>query len=160
MSALKDTILKNFKYAYDNLSFILTLVITYGFGWLFVYLNIARQNLNSDVEIDYIQTLSIIIDNIIPTTVVYILGCIVNNMIEVLPILQGKESSKSENRSIVFNILTLIFLLMYVIFYCIYIYEGCSILSFVIGLISTFALIILNLNGYKEMHPSCTRSIS
>lgn len=160
MTAIKDIISKRWVYFRDNLSFMLTLIITYVFGSVVVYLNYDHQRLFSNVKMDYTQGLSIIMDNLIPTTVVYILGCLVNNMIEIVPILQGKIGSKSENKSIVFNIFTLISLPLYVCFYCVYIYHAFSIALFSIGVILTVIMVILNFKGYKEMHPSCTRSIA
>lgn len=159
MRRIKEAFSKRWNYFCKNPGFILTLFITYGFGVFFVYLAWEHQVRFSKCN-NIFQLFSIIMENIIPTTVVYILGCLVNNMIEIMPILQGEVSSQSENKSIVYNILTLIFLLVYVIFYCVYMYNSFSIALFIIGSILTIFLLFLSIQGYKEMHPGCTRSIS
>lgn len=161
MSDIKEKISKRIVYCRENLSFTLTLIITYVFLCIFVFFNWEREILlSTDGIIDFTKRISIIMDNLIPTTVVYILGCLVNNMIEIMLIWQGKISSKSEHKSIICNIFTLIFLPMYVCFYCVYIYHAFSVGLFIFGILFTILLVILNFNSYKEMHPSCIRSIS
>ncbi len=144
-----DKIRKFKKFLTIHLSFILTISITYLLGILFVIFQCITTSSSAKVCIAGVATtvpieinaLEIVINSLVPTTVTYVLGCVMVNIVETL---QGKTTAY------LYNIITCFFTFMYAIVFCIYLVMGIS-LGWIIGeLFVTILLLALNLLCYKE----------
>lgn len=120
------------KFITNHLSFILTIVITYVLGSLFV----VFQCLNNKEDI-----LEKTIDSLVPITITYILGCVITNIISAL---QGKTSGY------VYNLITCVCIFIYSIIFCIYIITTFSFFWVILELVLTFLMLSLNVLCYKE----------
>jgi len=137
-----------------HLGFILTMVITYVLGILLVVVQYVA------IEDEYIQTVAlenkifvdvlmqndknlakVLIDSLVPTTITYVLGCVLVNIAELI-------HNNSEN--CVYNLFTCLFVLLYAIVFCIYVMTGFSFIWVVIELICTLLLLYFNIMCYKE----------
>ncbi len=116
-----------------HLAFILTMLITYIFGGLFI----AFEYTNSSENL-----LKIMLDTIIPTTITYVLGCVLVNLVELL--------QQSEKSHFLFNILTCLFVCVYAMIYTLYLFKGYSVGWLIAELILTALLLVLNICCYKE----------
>lgn len=142
----------------NNMAFLLTLIITYVFCSFVVYLTYIHQMLlvSDDVEMGSFL-LENIMSNLIPTTFVYVLGCIIVNIIDIA---YNQEYAKINQQRYPFNIVTLVCLFGYAFFYFFYMINRFSLFWFVSGMIVTFILLALNVQSYKEMNTGYSRSIA
>ncbi len=116
-----------------HLAFILTTLITYIFGVLFV----VFEAMNSTENL-----LKIILDNFVPTTITYVLGCVLVNIAEFF-----QENEKSHY---VYNILTCFFVIVYAIIFTIYLSTGYTKLWLFFEIVITAILLYLNVRCYQE----------
>ena len=118
----------------EHLGFILTMIITYILGISLIIVQYIA--LNNDVIF-----MELFLDSIIPTTITYVLGCVLVNISELL-------SNKADNY--IFNIFTCLFVMVYSIIFCMYVISEFSIFWVIVELIATTILFGLNIMCYKE----------
>lgn len=144
-----DKIGKFKKFLTKHLSFILTMSITYLLGILFVIFQCNAASTTAEVCVGNITTtvpieinaLEVLINSLVPTTVTYVLGCVMVNIVEAL---EGKATEYF------YSIVTCLFTFMYAMVFCIYLVMGIS-LGWIIGeLFVTILLLTLNVLCYKE----------
>lgn len=116
-----------------HLAFILTTLITYVFGVLFV----VFEAMNSTENL-----LKITLDNFVPTTITYVLGCVLVNIAEFL--------QENEKNHYIYNILTCFFVIVYAIIFTIYLSTGYTKLWFIFEIVITAALLYFNVRCYQE----------
>lgn len=145
------------------MTFSLTFAITYGFAIAFIYFSIYRATkvkVEGSEPIGYIETIEIIISNFVPTTLVYVLGCIISNIVDCLFKNNGVLYNNSDKNGYSYNIVTMVFIFFYAIFYCIYMICEFSIAMIIAELLFTLVLLFLNFKSYTEAHNAIVRSIS
>lgn len=144
-----DKIGKFKKFLTKHLSFILTISITYLLGILFVIFQCITTGTLAEVCIGGVTTtvqieinaVEVLINSLVPTTVTYVLGCVMVNIVETL---EGKTTAYF------YSIVTCFFTFVYAMVFCIYLVMGIS-LCWIIGeLFVTILLLTLNLLCYKE----------
>lgn len=118
----------------EHSGFIFNVIATYGIGIALI----AMQYEVSDKEITFFE---MFLDSIIPTTVTYILGCILLNI--------GEMTDKNFNEYWITGI-TVICLIIYLLFFCVYCHKGFSLGWFVCGFLATAGMIWLNVRCYIE----------
>lgn len=132
-----------------HLSFILTILITYLLGILIVIFQcIAREptvevcveNITKTVTYE-INVVEVLINSLGPTTITYVLGCVMVNIVEAL---QGK------NTVYLYSIITCISVFIYAIVFCIYLVIDFSVGGIIMELIATIIILIFNLLSYRE----------
>lgn len=128
----------------EHLGFILTIVITYVLGICLIIV----QYIALDDNKDFIEVL---LDSLIPTTITYVLGCVLVNIAELL-------KNKSDNY--VFNIFTCIFVMIYAIIFCMYVIAGFSGIWIVLELIFTATLLWMNFMCYIEKYKHRNHSLT
>lgn len=120
----------------EHLGFILTMLITYVIGILLVIVQYIALT-------DDKNFMNIFLDSLIPTTITYVLGCVLVNIADLL-------HDKADNY--VFNIFTCLLVMIYTLVFCIYVITGFS-CGWVIGeIVFTVALLILNILCYNEKY--------
>lgn len=92
-----------------------------------------------------------LLDSLIPTTITYVLGCVLVNISELL---------RDKANDYVYNIFTCIFVMIYAIIFCMYVMTGISTLWIVIELVLTATLLWLNLMCYKEKYKHRNHSLT
>lgn len=95
--------------------------------------------------------MKVFLDSLIPTTITYVLGCVLVNIAELL-------RDKSDNY--VFNIFTCIFVMIYAIIFCMYLMTGFSVLWIIIEFLVTAILLSLNIMCYKEKYQHRNHSLT
>lgn len=144
---------KNIK---QNKGFVLTLFITYGLGFLFIVLSCVKENLNILYEITDNQSneqsfemlgscrvAEIALDSILPTTIVYILSCLIAN---IECIAKRTDVEKSYD----YNVFTIVALIVYTLLYAIYMTQKFNLSWFIIETICTLVILFLNVRSYNE----------
>lgn len=116
-----------------HLAFILTILITYVFGGVFILF----ETINSDEGI-----IKILIDNFVPTTITYVLGCVLVNIVELL--------QQDEKSQYVYNIFTCFAVIIYALIFTIYLSVGYAIYWLIIELLVSAAILFLNVKSYQE----------
>ena len=120
----------------EHFGFILTMVITYVVGIMLIIVQyIALQGEKNLIEV--------FLNSLIPTTITYVLGCVLVNITELL-----KE--KSDNYF--FNIVTCLLVMIYALLFCIYVMIGFSNVWIIIELMATIILLVFNVLCYKEKY--------
>lgn len=161
--------MKNNKYALrkawalfcENMTFMLTLIITYIFAAVFIYFSWDREvRFSKDNLVGYKEFLEIMIGNLIPTTLVYVLGCIIANIVDITTKANSVYAFNIERNGYPYNVITIVSIVLYALVYCIYMTRTFSILGVIVEIILTIVLLILNLKSHKEMYRNCARSIS
>jgi hypothetical protein len=144
-----DKIGKFKKFLTKHLSFVLTMSITYLLGILFIIfqcntadttVEVCVGNITTTIPIE-INALEVLINSLVPTTVTYVLGCVMVNIVEVL---EGKSTEY------LYSIITCFFTFVYAMVFCIYLVMGISLGWIIVELFVTILLLILNVLGYKE----------
>lgn len=137
------------KFLTKHLSFVLTMSITYLLGILFVIFQCYAASATAEVCVGNVtrtvpietNALEVLINSLVPTTVTYVLGCVMVNIVEVL---EGKATEY------LYSIVTCFFTFVYAMVFCIYLVMGIS-FGWIIGeLFVTILLLTLNVLGYKE----------
>lgn len=118
-----------------HLAFILTALVTYVLGILFVV-------------VEFISTgesfLKLLLDAVIPTTITYVLGCVLVNIADLL--------QQNEKSHCIFNIFTCFFVFVYAVVFAIYIMTENSWVWYVIEFVITAMLLFLNICSYREKY--------
>lgn len=128
----------------EHLGFILTAVITYGLGICFIIVQYFALDTDNGL-------MKLLLDSLIPTTITYVLGCVLVNISELL-------RDKSDNY--VFNIFTCMIVMFYAIIFCIYVITGISITWIIMEAIFTAVLFWLNIMCYKEKYKNRNHSLT
>lgn len=129
----------------EHLGFVLTIIITYVLGislTIVQYMALSGENNNF---------MKVLLDSLIPTTITYVLGCVLVNISELL---------RDKADDYVYNIFTCIFVMIYAIIFCMYVMTGFSTRWIVIELVLTAALLWLNLMCYKEKYQHKNHSLT
>lgn len=120
----------------EHFGFILTIIITYVLG---IILTIVQYiALEGDKNI-----IKVFMDSLIPTTITYVLGCVLVNIADLL-------RNKADNY--VYNVLTCLAVMIYAIVFCIYIMMGFNWGMAVVEIIFTIILLVLNIMCYNERY--------
>lgn len=119
----------------EHVGFILTLVVTYVLGISLV----AVQYLASDAADK--NLLQLMLESLVPTTITYVLGCVLVNLVELI---------QNNSGNFVFNLFACIFVMLYAIIFCMYLITGFSVLWALVEGILTAGLLYLNVLCYKE----------
>lgn len=142
----------------ENLFFMLMLIITYTFAVLFIYFSWYKESRFSNTDsVGYVEFLEIVISNLIPTTLVYVLSCTIANIMDIT---KRNNGVSIFNRDYPFNIVTIVLIVMYAITYCIYMTRMFSIGVFTLEIIFTIFILIFNVKSYKEIKINCARNIA
>lgn len=118
----------------EHLGFILTILCTYVIGILLV---IVQYHALTDDK----NFLNVFLDTLIPTTITYVLGCVLVNIADLL-------QEKADDY--IFTILTCFFVVVYILVFVIYVMMGFSCGWAIVETIFTALLLILNILSYKE----------
>lgn len=137
------------KFFTRHLSFILTLIITYLLGILFVIFQCIATGTTTEVCVEGVVTtvptninvVEVLINSLVPTTVTYVLGCVMVNIVEAL---EGKIAGYF------WNIVTCILIFMYAIVFCIYLVMEFSVGWIIAEFFVTILLLTMNVLCYKE----------
>lgn len=132
------------KFIKEHLGFILTIIITYAVGISLIIVQFLALGEGT-------VFMQVLLDSLIPTTITYVLGCVLVNISELL-------RDKSDNY--VFNIFTCIFVMIYAIIFCIYMMTGFSEVWIVVEMICTSVLLLLNVVCYKEKYQHRNHSLT
>lgn len=122
-------------FIYFHLGFILTIFITYIVG---IMLIAVQYFAIKDKSTDFLK---LCIDSIVPTTITYVLGCVIVNIIELF---------RSKADKFAYNLTTCIVVCLYIILFAMYLMIGYSVKWAVIEFIATLFLIYLNFKCYIE----------
>ena len=77
--------------------------------------------------------MKVLLDSLIPTTITYVLGCVLVNISELL---------RDKSNNYVFNIFTCIFVMIYAIIFCMYVMTGISIAWIILETLFTGVLLL------------------
>lgn len=139
--------------------FIFSFVITYGLGAIFIWMScdkeiaqnsnniltnlIYRSNEQSGNTLNELRVTEIALDSILPTTIVYVLCCLITNFENILNKPDGE-------RCLDWNIITVISLFFYVLIYSIYMHHRISAGWIILEIIITLLILFFNVCCYKE----------
>lgn len=127
----------------EHFGFILTAIVTYMVGIVLIRFQYIS---NDQTEI----FLEVFLNSIIPTTITYVLGCVLVNIADLL---QGKADDY------VFNILTCLSVMIYALIFCIYVTSDFS-CGWVVGeTVLTVGLLWLNIMCYNEKYQNKNHGI-
>lgn len=115
----------------EHAAFILTMFVTYALGLILV----AMQYVATD---GFKNIFKVLIDSMVPTTITYVLGCVMVNMVE------------AEDDARLLNIFACALVFMYAMVFCMYLMTGLSFFWIVTESCITLALILLNILCYRE----------
>lgn len=146
--------------------FLSMIFITYGFGFMFIcfswvkenlkniYLNIESHSFEQAIEaLDSIRMAEIAFDSIVPTTIVYILSCLITNFEKI-------DKRTDSERSTSYNRLTLVALVFYTLIYALYMTQKISFFWIACIPITTLIILFLNVCSYRESNFTSGRSFS
>lgn len=120
----------------EHFGFILTMLITYTVGIILVIVQYVALESSSNI-------MKIFLDSLIPTTITYVLGCVLVNIADLL---------RNKSDEYVYNIITCLFVFIYTLIFCLYVMTGFS-CGWVIGEIAlTAILLLLNVMCYNEKY--------
>lgn len=103
------------------------------------------------LEGDNKNFMKVFLDSLIPTTITYVLGCVLVNIAELL-------REKSDNY--IFNIFTCIFVMIYAIIFCMYVVAGFSVSWIIVEFLATAILLGLNVMCYNEKYKHRNHSLT
>ncbi len=136
--------------------FIFNFVITYGLGAMFIWMSCHKEVSNNMLNIlinqscehngntlNGLRVTEIAFDSILPTTIVYVLCCLITNIENIL-------KKPDDEKCLDWNIVTIIFLVFYVIVFSIYMNQKISAGWIISEIIITLLILFFNVCGYKE----------
>lgn len=123
-----------------HFSFILTIFVTYGVSIFLIWAQYDAAVKNSSPD-DTVVLLELLLNSLIPTTITYVFGCVLVNIVEIM---------QDDNKDCFINVFTCILVFMYAILFCIYTSNGFSQCWVYIEFFATASLLILNVFCYKE----------
>ena len=105
--------------------------------------HIVKSNANKGNTLDGLRVTEIAFDSILPTTIVYVLCCLITNIENIL-------KKPDDEKCLDWNIITIISLFFYVIIYSIYMHQKISVGWIITEIIITLLILCFNVCGYKE----------
>ncbi len=137
MKKFKDTIFRHWEFS-------LTLFITYVLGFLFVGISYSRAK-NFSESITETMIFELILETIVPTTVVYVLVCVIVNI-------HNMSVANAGAGAYFYNLLTILLLFIYTSVYNLYMMNVYSVWWMICESVMTIALLILNFFSYRERY--------
>ena len=128
----------------EHLSFILTIGVTYIVGIIIIvmeYIALAGED----------NFMKVFLDSLIPTTITYMLGCILVNISDLV---------KSSDGRCVWNVLGCVFIFIYVLIFSMYLSTDFSWIWVAIELILTTEALLINIMCYKEKYIARNHSLT
>ncbi len=129
----------------EHLGFILTASVTYIVGILLIVV----QYISHDQSVN-INIMEVFLNSIIPTTITYVLGCVLVNIADLL---KGKADAY------VFNIFACLSVMIYALIFCIYVMIGFSCVWVIVESVLTIGLLWLNTMCYNERYQNKNHGI-
>lgn len=128
----------------EHFGFILTIIVTYAVGITLIGIQYIAMGDGNDF-------MKVLLDSLIPTTITYVLGCVLVNISELL---------RDKSNNYVFNVFTCIFVMIYAMIFCMYVMMEISIIWIILEILFTATLIWLNVMCYKEKYEHRNHSLT
>ncbi len=125
-----------------DLNYVVPFIVTYFFVIVFLIAKIvvAKNGANDEIEKNLFFYIPLVIDAIVPSTIAYVIGCNINNLIE----------QRKNNQPAVINLMTMLFVMFYTVLYVLYISFSKSWFVIITSVVFTFIILILNRLSYYE----------
>lgn len=125
-----------------DLNYVVPFIVTYFFVIVFLIAKIvvAKNDANDEIEKNLFFYIPLVIDAIVPSTIAYVIGCNINNLIE----------QRKNNQPAVINLMTMLFVMFYTVLYVLYISFSKSWFVIITSVVFTFIILILNRLSYYE----------
>lgn len=134
----------NMEFIKEHFGFILTIIVTYAVGITLIGIQYIAMGDGNDF-------MKVLLDSLIPTTITYVLGCVLVNISELL---------RDKSNNYVFNVFTCIFVMIYAMIFCMYVMMEISIIWIILEILFTATLIWLNVMCYKEKYEHRNHSLT